>query len=149
MEVIFLKDLLPTGNRGEIKLVNDGYARNFLIPKKYASPVTPQLKSKFLEEKKRLDRISQEKQKNEENLLEKLHGLTLNFTEKSNEVGTLFSGVNKDKIIAEINKSIAITINPDDVILEKTIKQIGEYTVNISLKGKLIPINIKITNEKP
>lgn len=136
MKVIFLQDVPRAGKRHDVKEVNDGFAQNMLFPKKLAVPATPKA-IKELEIRKK--EIVVEKAVQEELLtrnLEELKGKTITINVKADNKGHLFSGIHKKEIIEAMQKEHKATISEESIVLEKPIKQIGEFDIEISIKGK-------------
>src|SRR5690242_9904419 len=136
MKVIFLKDVPRVGKRHDIKEVNDGYALNFLFPRKLAEPATA-LSVRELEI--RMKNIEVERAV-EDNLLERnlkeINGKTITLKAKADEKGHLFSGVHKKEIVEGMKREHHADINEEFILLEKPIKQIGEFEIPVSIKNK-------------
>ncbi|MDI6778331.1 MAG: 50S ribosomal protein L9 [Patescibacteria group bacterium] len=135
MKIILLKDIENLGKEGEVKVVADGFARNFLLPKKMAEIATDaaiqnaEAKKKKTSEKARLE--LEEAQK----LAEQLEGRELYLKVKEKE-GKLFGSVN-EKTIAKSLKDEGLNINPENVKLAEPIKELGEYDAQINLEHGL------------
>ena len=95
MEIIFIEDVKNIGRRGEIKNVADGFARNFLLPRKLAIGATLELKEKLQKENQNRIQERDEQVRAMEKLALSLKGLSLSFTEKANKEGTLFKSISK------------------------------------------------------
>ncbi len=136
MKVIFLKDVPRVGKRHDIKEVPDGYAMNFLIPRGLAQTATPKAVAE-LELRKKEVVIEREVQ---ENLLiknlEEIKGKIIKMKGKANEKGSLFSAIHKKEIIEELKTQQHADITPEFIVLEKPIKEIGEFEIPIEVKGK-------------
>lgn len=136
MKVIFLKDVPKVGKRNDVKEVNDGYAINFLFPNKLAERATDK-SIKELELKKKELNVQREIQ--EELLvknLEEIKGKVITIEAKANGKGSLFSSIHKKEILEAMQKEHRATINEDFLILEKPIKEIGEFEIPIAIKDK-------------
>ena len=136
MRVIFLKDIPRVGKKYDIKEVNDGYAINFLLPRKLAVVATPKAVAE-LEMKKKEIAIEREVQ---EDLLmknlEEIKGKVVTIKVKADEKGHLFAQVHKEEIIDGMKEQHHADISEEFIILEKPIKEIGEFEILISIKGK-------------
>src|SRR3989338_7848011 len=136
MRVIFLKDVPRVGKKYDIKEVNDGYAMNFLLPRKLAVTATPKAVTE-LEMKKKEIVIEREVQ---ESLLlknlEEIKDKAITIKGKANELGHLFSSIHKKEIIEAMREQHRAEIAPEFIILEKPIKEVGEYEIQISIKDK-------------
>lgn len=144
MKVIFLQDVPRVAKRHDIKEVNDGYAQNLLFPKKLAVPAT----SKAIKELEiRKKEIVVQKAVQEELLmrnLEELKDKIITIYAKADEKGHLFSGIHKKELIQEMQKEHNAEISEDAIILDKPIKQIGEFEIQISIKNKKSSFKLKV-----
>jgi large subunit ribosomal protein L9 len=136
MKVIFLSDVSRVGKKHDIKEVNDGYAMNFLLPRKLAVIATPKAVAELELRKKE---IAIEREVQEELLmknLEEIKGKVVTIKGKANEQGHLFSAIHKKEIIEEMKKQQHADISDEFIIIEKPIKEVGEFEIPISIKGK-------------
>lgn len=131
MKVLFLKDVPGTGNKGEIKEVADGYARNFLFRQNLARQATPEVinEEKAKDEKRRKESSNElrEAQKN----AGKLDGAELVIEEKANESGKLYSSIGGKKLTEEIRKQLKVSIKPTQLEIKQSIKEVGEHNILI------------------
>jgi len=132
MQVILQENVRNLGDAGDIVTVKDGYARNFLLPRKKAVSANPK-NMKELEHHKRAVAVKVQKMKGEaEQLAKKLKDLSLTIARESGEEEKLFGSVtNKD--IADALRAEGVIIDRHDIQLEGQIKQIGVFDVNIRL----------------
>ena len=142
MRVIFLQNIKGIAQMGDIKDVADGYARNFLIPKKLAKPATAnaQKEAEKLKKKRELENIVDKERAVE--LAETLKEFTLEIIEDANEEGHLYGSVNAKKIVEELARR-KIVVKEDSINLNKPIKEIGEYEVELELHPE-VKTKIKI-----
>lgn len=146
MKVIFLKDVPRVGKRHDVKEVNDGYAANFLFPRKLAEPATAKAVAEL---EKRRKNIEIEREVQEDLLLknlEEIKGKVVHLAAKADEKGHLFSGIHKKELVGALHKEHHVEISEEFIDLEKPIKSIGEFEVPISIKGK--KSSFKLTVEK-
>lgn len=143
MEVLLLQDVKGVGQRMEAKNVADGYARNFLFPKKLAVPLTQEAMAL----KERAEKEEKEHLTQLDALVKKIEGMTLEFTVATGAKGEVFGSVTSADITNALH---AKGINEGRVMLEKPIKTTGEQIAEIDLgrgvKGK-IRLNIKPSKE--
>lgn len=145
MKVIFLKDVPKVGKRYETKNIADGYALNLLIPKGLAVAATPDTIKRIETEKARMDG---ERKVQEELLLENLKGIegaTVTLVERANDKGHLFAGVHKTELIPQIEKQTRIQISPEYIVLDKPIKEVGEYPIEIRVGNKSAKFKLVVT----
>lgn len=130
MEIIFLKDAPRIGKKYEIKEVADGYGRH-LISSRVAEIATPQAIASV--EKKKI--IDATQKKIHEDLLIKtlasLGGAVITLYGKANEKGHLFASIHKDAILAELKRSAHLDMNPDYVLLDKPLKELGSFDIPV------------------
>ena len=136
MRVIFLQDVPRVGRRHDIKEVNDGYAMNFLLPRKLAEPATMSAVAKLEQRKKNIE-IEREVQ---EDLLmknlEEIKGKTVTIKVKADGKGHLFSAIHPKMIVEVMSKENHAQVAEEFIVLEKPIKTIGEFEIPIEVKGK-------------
>jgi len=136
MKIILLKDVPKVGQRYDIKDVPDGYALNFLIPQKLAALATA---GKLTEIEQLKKGMAIQKEQDENKLLKNLKaldGLELIIKAKASDKGHLFSKINKKDIIEKMKKDYNIEINEDCIILDESIKEIGEFGIPVAVNNK-------------
>jgi len=144
MKVIFLEDIPRVGKRYEIKEVNDGYAINFLFPKKLAEPATKEAIKK-LEQKQKEIQIEKEIQLELlEKSLKELKDKVVILKVKADEKGHLFSGIHKKEIVEALEKEHRAKVGEEFLILEKPIKEIGEFEIPVEIKNKKSSLKLLI-----
>ena len=136
MKVIFLHDVPRVGKKYEVKEVPGGYAMNFLIPRKLAEPATPKALA-MLEIRKNEILVVKEVQnellmKN----LEEIKGKVVHITAKADDKGHLFSGIHTKEIVTAMKKEHRADITSEFIVLEKPIKEVGEFEIQIAISGK-------------
>ncbi|MFO7852977.1 MAG: 50S ribosomal protein L9 [Bacteroidota bacterium] len=133
MEIILKQDIDGLGDKGEIVVVKDGYARNYLIPQGYAILATSSAK-KVHEENMRQRAHKEEKIKKEaEEMAEKISGVKLTIGAKTSSSGKIFGSVNTIQI-AEALKNEGYDIDRKNISIEGTqVKEVGKYKAEIKL----------------
>lgn len=143
MKVILLDNIKGVGKKDEVINASDGYARNFLFPKKLAleanSENLAKLKAKQASNDYRKDVEKQEAIK----IAEKLKGILLKIKVKAGENGKIFGGVTAKEISDELKKQYNFEIDKKKIDLKETIKTLGTVTVNVKLYEGVIG-NLKI-----
>ena len=136
MKVIFLQDVPRVGKKYDIKEVNDGYAMNFLLPRKLAERATAKAVAQLEMHKKE---IVVEREVQEELLmknLEEIKNKTIVIKAKADEKGHLFSGIKNKEIVEEMKRQQHADISEEFIVIEKPIKEVGEFDIPIAIKGK-------------
>lgn len=145
MKVVLLQDVKGKGKKGELCNVSDGYARNFLFPKKLAVEAD---NAALNELKNREEAVAHHKKEELEAAKEtaaKLNGKTVTITAKAGAGGKLFGSVTSKEIAAEIKNSLGIEVDRKKMNVAD-IKNFGEYTAEIKLhQGVTAKITVKVT----
>jgi large subunit ribosomal protein L9 len=147
MKIILLKDVAKVGKKYEVKNISDGYAQNLLIPKGLAVAATADVMKRIELERARDEG---EKRVHMELLLKNLkevEGKTITLTEKANEKGHLFASVNKPEVILAIHKQTRIQISPDNMMLDKHIKEVGNHEIELKAGDKSVKFTLVIKAE--
>lgn len=135
MKIILSQDVANLGEEGDVKVVADGYARNFLIPKGMAVVCTKQNLNNLEQKKAAIDKRKDEKKKAALGLKERLAGENIEIIMPVGEKGRLFGAVTSQTIIDELAK-LGISLEKKKVeVPEHAIKMVGNYTVKIKLYG--------------
>jgi len=144
MKVILLQDVKGKGKKGQMLEVSDGYARNFMLPKKMAIEATADaINTKNMNDKATAERIAKEKAAALE-LSNKLRTMTLVVTAKGGGQGRLFGAVTNAEIAAALEKQ-GIKLDKRKIVLAENIKNVGTYTVTCKLGYEInAPLTVKI-----
>ncbi|MEK7121560.1 MAG: 50S ribosomal protein L9 [Patescibacteria group bacterium] len=144
MKVILLENIKGFGQIGDVKNVSDGYARNFLLPRKMVKAATDSsMKEVESLKAKRVIMIESEK-KNALEVVEKLKDLVIEFTRKATKTGKLFAGISKDDLVKEIKKASGVQLQEEMIGHEEPIKHIGEHLVDLNLSPE-VKTQVKVT----
>ena len=149
MKVIFLTDVRGQGKKDEIKEVSDGYARNYLLPRKLAAEATSDaLNAIKLKEKAKAAQAAKEKALALENA-KKLESIVVKVPAKAGAGGKLFGSVTTKEISDELMKQHEIAIDKKDIVQSDPIKNFGTYSVKCKLGYEVNgTINVVVTEEK-
>jgi large subunit ribosomal protein L9 len=144
MEVLLIENVPNLGVRGDVVNVKDGYARNFLLPRKKALPVTAGNKRQIELEKERNLKLRAKELAEAQSLKEKLEAVALTTARKAGDHGHLFGSVtNAD--VAELLKAKGFEIEKQTISLPH-VKDLGAYTVEIRLyTGVHAKLNLDVT----
>ena len=149
MKVIFNQDVRGQGKRGELKEVSDGYARNYLLPRKLASEATPDMLNAFkLKEKAKKAQMEREKAQAEENA-KKLDGIIVKISARAGQGGRLFGAITSQEISDALREQHGIDIEKNKLVQTEPIKSFGSFEVKCKLgyevSGKL---TVLVTEKK-
>jgi len=146
MKIIFLKDVPRVGKRHDLKEINDGYAINFLFPKKLAEMANPKNIAELERRKKEVIIKKEIQEELLEKNLEEIKNKIIKIKGKANDKGSLFSSIHKKEIIEAMEKENHIEIKEEFIILEKPIKETGEFEIHIEIKNKKSSFKLIVEN---
>ena len=133
MKVIFNVDVKGQGKKGELKEVSDGYARNYLLPRKLVSEATADnINTLKLKEKAKQAQIAKEKAEAEENA-KKLSGVQVTIRAKAGKNGKLFGAVTSQEICDALKAQFDIDIEKNKIVQPEPIKNFGSFSVKAKL----------------
>ena len=144
MKVILLQDVKGKGKKGQMLEVSDGYARNFMLPKKLAiEATTDAINTMRMNDKATQERIAREKAEALA-VASKLREMTLTVTAKGGGAGRLFGSVTNAEIADALAKN-GIKLDKRKIVISDPIKSVGTYTVTCKLGYEIsAPLTVKI-----
>ena len=145
MKVILLQDVKGKGKKGQMLEVSDGYARNFMLPKKLAMEATPDaINTMRMNDKATQERIAREKAEALE-VSRKLREMTLTVTAKGGGQGRLFGAVTNQEVAVALEKQTGIKLDKRKIVLNENIKNVGTYTATCKLGYEITaPLTVKV-----
>jgi large subunit ribosomal protein L9 len=148
MKIFLLKNVPNIGKAGNVYNVTDGFARNFLIPRKLGIEVTAQNESNL----SNLIKVAQEKKETTvvktSQLAERIKALELVLKRRMHDDGKLYGSLSASEIV-DLLADQGVSISKSQVILDKSIKSKGTYTITIQLSQQLNPtVKLKIVPEE-
>ena len=144
MKVILLPDVKGKGKKGQMIEVSDGYARNFMLPKKLAIEATADaINTMKMNDKATQERIAREKAEALETS-KKLRAMTLTVKAKGGGAGRLFGAVTNAEIASALEKQ-GVKLDKRKIVMNENIKSVGTYTVTCKLGYEInAPLTVKI-----
>ena len=145
MKVILLQDVKGKGKKGQMLEVSDGYARNFMLPKKIAIEATPDaINTMRMNDKAAAEKAAKERAEAME-ISKKLRELTVTVTAKGGGAGKLFGSVTNQEIADALKAATGITLDKRKIVIADPIKNVGTYTVSCKLGYEIsAPLTVKI-----
>lgn len=133
MKVLLLQDVRAQGKKGDVVTVSDGYARNFLFPRKLAAELTPAIMNEIkTKEEAKQHKFAEEKKTAQENAV-KLQGITVKIYASSGADSRLYGAITAKEIAEELKKQFDIDIDKRKIELDSAIKAYGTYTLEVKL----------------
>jgi len=147
MKVFLLKDIERIGIAGEIVKVKEGFAQNFLFPRKLAVEVTQANEKHFKTREKVIEHRKEVVESKSSMLAEKIKSTQVTLKRKTHDDGKLYGSINPQEIV-EILGEKGISVSKSQVLFNKSIKSTGAYGVTIKLSSKLQPeLTVKVVSQ--
>lgn len=144
MQVILLERLGNLGQMGQLVNVKEGYARNFLLPKKKALRATKVNIELFEKQKSQLEANNLQKKKDAEYVSEKMQGLSVTIIRQASEIGQLYGAIRNKDIADEVVKA-GFSVDKSQVVIKEKIKTTGEHEVEVLLHPEVsVKVNVLI-----
>ena len=146
MKVILLQDVKSLGKKGELVEASDGYARNYLLPRKIAREANAQAMNEYknAENSKNFKIATQKAQAEQQKKM--LEGKKFVMTAKAGQGGRLFGSITAKQVAEEIKKQYNIVVDKRRVVLECDIKEFGTYKAEVKLyTGISANIDVQVT----
>lgn len=145
MKVILLQDVRGKGKKGQMLEVSDGYARNYMLPRKIAIEATADaVNTMRMNDKATQERIAKEKAEAMETA-KALRELTVTVTAKGGGNGRLFGSITNQEIADALKAKTGITLDKRKIAISDPIKNVGTYTVTCKLGYEITaPLTVKI-----
>ena len=144
MQKMILKKYVPNlGNEGDMVTVKEGYARNYLLPRKLAVPVGEGALKVVAQEKRGREARILKEQTDARVLAEKVSGANVTVTKRADEDGTLYGAVTTAEIVHALLGAGFPKFNPDSVHIHVPIKKVGDHAVEVVL-AKGIAAQLKV-----
>ena len=145
MKVILLQDVKGKGKKGQMIEVSDGYARNYMLPRKIAvEATTDAVNTMRMNDKAAAEKAAKERAEAME-ISKKLREMTLVVTAKGGGAGRLFGSVTNQEIADALAKKTGIKLDKRKIVISDPIKNVGTYTVTCKLGYEITaPLTVKI-----
>lgn len=139
MKVVLRQDVENLGEKGSVKNVADGFARNYLIPKGMAVVATPgELKVVATNEAVKQRKV-QRQEEELQGLAERISGQKIEFEARAGSNGRLFGSITNGDIAEKLSAAVGTEIDRRKIVIEEPIRTIGDHPVTVNLIGKLRP----------
>ena len=146
MEIVLLEDVKALGKKGQVVKVNDGYARNFILPKKLGVEATSKNLNDLKLQKANAEKVAAEQLAAAKELAEKIEKLTVTLKMKAGEGGKAFGSVSSKEIGKAIEDQIGLEIDKKKLVLPEPIKTFGTHEVPVKLhKDVVAKLAVKVT----
>ena len=147
MKVILLKTIKNLGKENQVVNVKDGYAQNFLFPKKLATPANDKKINIIQHRKEKEEKLHQKEEKEINKLINKLQNKKITISKDASEKGKLFASVSAEEILSEIKKNFGVSLKKEDIKLKDHIKEVGESELGLKISGKNVKIKVIVKSK--
>ena len=149
MKVILLQDVKSLGKKGEIVNVNDGYARNFILPKKLGLEANGKNMNDLKLQKNNEAKVAKEHLEAAQELAKQLEAGKVEVAIKVGEGGKVFGSVSNKEIAAEVKKQLGLEIDKKKVQLKDALKTLGTHKVPVKLHPEVTAeVTVEVKEEK-
>lgn len=138
MKVVLTKDHDKLGMNGSVVDVNEGYARNFLLPNQMAQVATPSVLKHYDERKKAIAKKEAAILVRAQELAQKIEGLSVTIAERVGEEGKLYGTVTSKEVVHALAEQAKIEVDKKQVDIRTAIRHIGEHQAHIKLHPKVV-----------
>jgi large subunit ribosomal protein L9 len=139
MKVVLRQDVENLGEKGSVKNVADGYARNYLIPKGMAVVATPgELKVVATNDAVKQRKVQRQEQELQ-GLADRINGQKVEFEARAGTNGRLFGSITNGDIAEKLSAAVGAEIDRRKVVIDEPIRTVGDHAVTVNLVGKLRP----------
>ena len=147
MKVILQQDVIGKGKKGQMIEVSDGYARNYMLPRKIAVEATPDnINTMRMNDKALLERQTKERAE-AVRIMNEMKEVTLTLRVKGGGAGRLFGSVTTQEISEALKEQMNIDVDKRKIVLDEAIKNVGTYTVKCKLGYEVVG-NLKVKVEE-
>lgn len=133
MKVVLLEDVKGQGKKGELVNVSDGYARNFLFPKKLAKEANSQILNEIKNKQESEKFKKAEDKKAAAALAERLKNVVVVFKSTGGADGKLYGAVTAKDISDKLSSDFGISVDKRKIVISENIKAVGNYTLDVKL----------------
>jgi len=148
MKIVLLEDVKSLGKKGEIVEVAEGYARNFILPKKKGVEATSSNLNTLKLQKANAEKIEKENIEAAKALAEKLNESSVSLRIKGGEGGRTFGSITSKEIAAALKSQLDLDVDKKKIMLSETIKTFGTHEVGIKIyKGINAKLKVKVDEE--
>ncbi len=148
MEILLLQDIPGVGKKNDLLIVGDGFALNFLLPKRAALVATPLVRKRYAEFIKRRAEEREKEKAAQSDAAAAVKDKTVTFSRKATKTGKLYAAITEEAIVEALLDQHKVEVSADDVTIDGHIKAIGEHAVSVHIAGQDVTVSVKVTEEK-
>ena len=147
MEVLLLQDIPGVGKKSDLIVVGDGYALNFLLPRRAALVATPLVRKRYADLIRRRAEERETEKSAKRDAAAAVAGKTVVLAKKASKAGKLYAGVTEAMVIAEIQKQLGVAVKEDDLDMPEHFKTVGTHQVGVQMGDQKVQVSVKVEAE--
>lgn len=147
MEVLLLQDIPGVGKKSDLIVVGDGYALNFLLPRRAALVATPLVRKRYADLIRRRAEDRETEKAIKSNAANAISGKTIVIVKKATKAGKLYAGITEALVLEEMKKQLGIEVKEDDLEMPEHFKTIGSHQVSVHMGEQKVQVTVKIDAE--
>lgn len=148
MEILLLQDIAGIGKKNDLLVVGDGYALNYLLPRRAALVATPVVRKRYADLIRRRAEERETEKAVQDNAAKALSGKSLTFTKKITKTGKLYAAITKTAIVEALKAQLSMDIGEHAVMMDEAIKAVGTHTINVKINETMVPVSVVVDAEK-
>jgi len=148
MEVLLLQDVPGIGKKNDLLVVGDGFALNYLLPKRAALVATPLVRKRYAEFIRGRAEEREKERTVAAGVVKALSGKTITLQRKISKTGKLYAAVAEKNIIEALKDQHSIDVTEDAIQIQEHIKSAGSHQVLVKLGDQAFPLNVIVEPEK-
>jgi large subunit ribosomal protein L9 len=148
MEVLLLQDINGIGKKNDLLLVGDGYALNFLLPRRAALVATPLVRKRYADLIRRRAEERENEKSAQTNAVKAVAGKSVTFIRKVTKTGKLYAAINESAIVEALKAQLSMELPEDAILLDEPIKTTGSHAVQLKIADQTVNLNVVVEAEK-
>jgi large subunit ribosomal protein L9 len=148
MEVLLLQDVPGIGKKNDLLVVGDGFALNYLLPKRAALVATPLVRKRYAEFIRRRAEEREQEKAVAADAVKSLTGKTIVFTKKVTKTNKLYAAITEKNIVDALKDQHGLEVSVDAIRIDDPIKATGTFQVLMQLREQLVPLTVQVQPEK-
>ncbi len=148
MEVLLLQDVAQIGKKNDLLVVGNGFALNFLLPRRLAIVATPVVRRRFAEVIRKRAEARETEKSAQMGMASALQGKQLQFLRKATKNGKLYAALSTEMLSEAFKEQLSLDVAASDIQVSEPIKALGTATVSILLAGQSVNIPVVVKEEK-
>ena len=148
MEVLLLQDIPGIGKKNDLLVVGDGYALNYLLPKRAARIATPLVRKRYAEFIRRRAEEREREKGAIASVVSAISGKTISFKKKITKTGKLYAAITEQNVVEALKEQLDVTVTEDMVKIDDQIKSTGTHQIMIQMGEQVVSLNVQVDAEK-